>query len=204
MRCAAMIDETIREANAWNTTDLIDLYMDAREKYLRGIVDDRPDQVKFLKGWLNRTASVRKTAKADVNKAKEPPPPTVMPKAVPPPPPPPPPAKEAIKEEVAEAVKSPTNAIGVGFLLTIFEWIFGWVGWLYGLIPEMSTEVKTATEPLKALGEATQINLLKFAAPIAIAATLTVLYRNWMRKRQAKKLAAQLKEMTDGEVQALV
>lgn len=200
-----MDDETLREANGWHTTELIDIYMDAREDFLNGIVAKNPKQRKFLRGWLNRTADVRKAAKADVNKAKEPPPPAVLPKAEPvaPPPPPPPPVKEVIKEEVVEAVKSPTNAIGVGFLMALLDWVFGWVGWFYSLLPEMSSEVKTATEPLQALGEATKMNLLKFVVPIAFAAIATVLYRNWMRKRQAKKLAAQLKEMTDGEVASL-
>jgi lysozyme family protein len=130
--------------------------------------------------------------------------PVEFPKAKAPEPPPKPPVKEVIKEEVAENLKSPTNAIGAGGLAYLLNLVFDWTGWLYGQLPEMSTEVKTATEPLKVLGEATKTNLLQYGIIIAFAAIFTVLYRNWMRKRQAKKLAAQLKELTHDEVASLV
>lgn len=200
-----MDDETLREANGWNTTELIDLYVDAREEFLRGIVRSDASQRKFLTGWLNRTASVRKTAKADINKAKEPPPPVVLPKAVPvePLPPPKPPVKEVIKEEAVAAVKSPTNAIGAGGLLWLFNKVFDWTGWLYDQLPEMSSEVRTATEPLKVLGEATKTNLMEYGAAVAMGAIAIVLIRNYRNKKAKKALEAKLKELTDGEVASL-
>ena len=196
-----MDDETLREAREFNTTELVTLYMDARAKFLDGIVAKNPKQRKFLKGWMNRVADVRKMAWADVDKKAEPAPPVVLPKAEPSPPPPPPapPITKTVIEETKEAVKSPTNAIGAGALAALTEWVFGWTHWVYAQLPEMSSEVSTSVEPLKALGEVTKTNVSKIVVPMAFAAIATVLYRNWKNKKEKKRLAAQLKELTHAE-----
>lgn len=46
---------------------LIDAIMDEREAFLRNLAVRRPKDKKFLKGWMNRTARVRKQAH-DLNK----------------------------------------------------------------------------------------------------------------------------------------
>jgi hypothetical protein len=63
----------------------------------------------------------------------------------------------------------------------------------------MSSEVSTSVEPLKALGEVTKTNVSKIVVPMAFAAIATVLYRNWKNKKEKKRLAAQLKELTHAE-----
>jgi lysozyme family protein len=129
--------------------------------------------------------------------------PVEFPKAKLPEPPPPPPITTVIKEETVEAVTSPTNAVGAGGLAWLLNKVFNWTEWLYGQLPEMSSEVTTTLEPLKVLGEATKTNLMEYGAVIAIGAICLVLIRNRRNKKAKKALEAKLKELTNDEVATL-
>ena len=39
--------------------ELIEKFSALKESFYHGIVERRPDQVKYLKGWLNRVAEVK-------------------------------------------------------------------------------------------------------------------------------------------------
>ena len=52
--------------NAANAKDLVAKYSDARTDFYQGIVARRPDQVRFIRGWLRRVEEARATALADI------------------------------------------------------------------------------------------------------------------------------------------
>ena len=54
--------KTMAAINASNAKDLITKFSDARADFYQGIVARKPDQVRFIKGWLNRVEDARKLA----------------------------------------------------------------------------------------------------------------------------------------------
>ena len=56
---------TMAAINASNAKDLITKFSDARADFYQGIVARKPDQVRFIKGWLNRVEEARKLALQD-------------------------------------------------------------------------------------------------------------------------------------------
>jgi lysozyme family protein len=48
--------------NDANPKDLITKFSDARADFYQGIVTRKPDQARFIKGWLNRVEESRKLA----------------------------------------------------------------------------------------------------------------------------------------------
>ena len=50
---------TIGKAKTFNTAELCDIILKSREDLFRSIVSRKPEQVKFLKGWLNRIADIK-------------------------------------------------------------------------------------------------------------------------------------------------
>ncbi len=53
---------TMAAINGANPKELINKFSDARADFYQGIVARKPDQVRFIKGWLNRVEESRKTA----------------------------------------------------------------------------------------------------------------------------------------------
>jgi lysozyme family protein len=45
---------------------LVAKYSDARTDFYQGIVARRPDQARFIRGWLRRVEEARATALADI------------------------------------------------------------------------------------------------------------------------------------------
>lgn len=54
--------KTMAVINDANTKDLIAKFSDARADFYQGIVARKPDQARFIKGWLNRVEESRKLA----------------------------------------------------------------------------------------------------------------------------------------------
>lgn len=54
--------KTMAAINDANPKDLIAKFSDARADFYQGIVARKPDQVRFIKGWLNRVEESRKLA----------------------------------------------------------------------------------------------------------------------------------------------
>ena len=53
---------TMAAINGANPKELISKFSDARTDFYQGIVARKPDQVRFIRGWLNRVEDSRKTA----------------------------------------------------------------------------------------------------------------------------------------------
>jgi len=43
-------------------TNLVEKFSNTKEDFYKGIVGRKPDQVRFIKGWLNRVAHVQSVA----------------------------------------------------------------------------------------------------------------------------------------------
>ena len=54
--------KTMAAINDANPKDLIAKFSDARADFYQGIVARKPDQARFIKGWLNRVEDARKLA----------------------------------------------------------------------------------------------------------------------------------------------
>ena len=54
--------KTMAAINDANPKDLITKFSDARADFYQGIVARKPDQARFIKGWLNRVEDARKLA----------------------------------------------------------------------------------------------------------------------------------------------
>jgi len=59
--------KTITAINGANPKDLIAKFSDARADFYQGIVARKPDQARFIKGWLNRVEDARKLALEEYN-----------------------------------------------------------------------------------------------------------------------------------------
>jgi lysozyme family protein len=51
---------TLESVNAMGAKELVNKYSDERVDFYNGIVARRPDQARFIRGWLNRTEDARK------------------------------------------------------------------------------------------------------------------------------------------------
>lgn len=58
---------TLASVNACNPKELVNQYSDARVDFYQKIVARRPDQVRFIRGWLNRVEDARKLGLEDNN-----------------------------------------------------------------------------------------------------------------------------------------
>jgi lysozyme family protein len=56
--------KTLALVNAIDATTLLDAFSDQKENFYNTIVKNNPTQSKFLKGWMNRVASVQTTAES--------------------------------------------------------------------------------------------------------------------------------------------
>jgi len=52
-------NQTISATKTFNSLEICDKILKSREDLFRSIVSRKPEQVKFLKGWLNRIASIK-------------------------------------------------------------------------------------------------------------------------------------------------
>ena len=59
--------KTMAAINDANPKDLIAKFSDARADFYQGIVARKPDQARFIKGWLNRVEESRKLALEEYN-----------------------------------------------------------------------------------------------------------------------------------------
>jgi lysozyme family protein len=59
--------KTMAAINDANPKDLITKFSDARADFYQGIVTRKPDQARFIKGWLNRVEESRKLALEEYN-----------------------------------------------------------------------------------------------------------------------------------------
>jgi lysozyme family protein len=59
--------KTMAAINDAEPKDLIAKFSDARADFYQGIVTRKPDQVRFIKGWLNRVEESRKLALEEYN-----------------------------------------------------------------------------------------------------------------------------------------
>jgi lysozyme family protein len=58
---------TMAAINGANPKKLVDDYSDERTDFYQGIVARRPDQARFINGWLRRVEEARATALADID-----------------------------------------------------------------------------------------------------------------------------------------
>lgn len=58
---------TLASVNAMDAKELVNQYSDARVDFYQGIVARRPDQARFIRGWLNRVEDARKSGLEDHN-----------------------------------------------------------------------------------------------------------------------------------------
>lgn len=58
-------NRTLASVNAMDAKELVNKYSDARVDFYQGIVARRPDQVRFIRGWLNRVKDARKSGIED-------------------------------------------------------------------------------------------------------------------------------------------
>jgi len=58
---------TMAAINDANPKELINKFSDARADFYQGIVARKPDQARFIKGWLNRVEDARKLALEEYN-----------------------------------------------------------------------------------------------------------------------------------------
>lgn len=58
-------NRTLASVNAMDAKELVNKYSDARVDFYQGIVARRPDQVRFIRGWLNRVEDARKSGIED-------------------------------------------------------------------------------------------------------------------------------------------
>ena len=59
--------KTMAAINGANAKDIIAKFSDARTDFYQGIVARKPDQVRFIKGWLNRVEEAKKLALEEYN-----------------------------------------------------------------------------------------------------------------------------------------
>lgn len=59
--------QTLARINSFNAKELVDKFSDARADFYQGIVARKPDQARFIKGWLNRVEEARTMALADID-----------------------------------------------------------------------------------------------------------------------------------------
>ena len=58
-------NRTLARINAMDAKELVQQYSDARVDFYQGIVARKPDQVRFIRGWLNRVEDARKSGIED-------------------------------------------------------------------------------------------------------------------------------------------
>jgi len=59
--------KTMAAINGANAKDIIAKFSDARADFYQGIVARKPDQARFIKGWLNRVEETKKLALEEYN-----------------------------------------------------------------------------------------------------------------------------------------
>ncbi|MEI8285960.1 MAG: glycosyl hydrolase 108 family protein [Actinomycetes bacterium] len=59
--------KTMAAINSANAKNIIAKFSDARTDFYQGIVARKPDQARFIKGWLNRVEDARKLALEEYN-----------------------------------------------------------------------------------------------------------------------------------------
>lgn len=191
-----MDDETVREAGDFDRVELIMLYCDERTRFLNAIVEKRPNQRKFLKGWLSRVGDVKRSAIALAEKDETPAPVPVvkpMPKAEPVEPPAPSVAKEVVKSTSGKTLLT----LIVGWVADAVFGFGAWVSSLFGSAIEIlkgtESEASDVVAPLVSLGEKLQFNTGRIAVWATIAALVVVLVRHIQKRielAQAKAEAA--------------
>jgi lysozyme family protein len=60
---------TMAAINGANAKDLVAKFSDARTDFYQGIVARKPDQARFIRGWLNRVEEARAMALADIDQS---------------------------------------------------------------------------------------------------------------------------------------
>lgn len=60
-------NQTLARVNAMDAKELVNAYSDARVDFYQGIVARKPDQARFIRGWLNRVEDARKSGLEDHN-----------------------------------------------------------------------------------------------------------------------------------------
>ena len=59
-------NQTLARVNAMDAKELVSQYSDARTDFYQGIVARKPDQARFIRGWLNRVNDAKVSALADI------------------------------------------------------------------------------------------------------------------------------------------
>lgn len=59
-------NQTMGVINSANPKDVVNKFSDARADFYQGIVARRPDQARFIRGWLNRVENARKSGLEDL------------------------------------------------------------------------------------------------------------------------------------------
>lgn len=189
-----MEEETLGEANAYERVDLIMLYQAERQRFLNAIVDSRPNQRKFLRGWTQRVDDVRRAAIATAEKAPEPEPVALaaMPKAEAPAPPNP--------TVVGEASRSWSVRILLGMIGTwisdaffgVTEWVSHALDWIVMVARDTAAETAGALMPLASLAGTLKLNLGRVTIWLGVAFLVIVLARHVKDKVDLAKLKQQL------------
>ena len=58
---------TLASVNTMDGKELVNKYSDAREEFYQGIVARKPDQARFIRGWLRRVEEARQSGLDDYN-----------------------------------------------------------------------------------------------------------------------------------------
>lgn len=191
-----MDDQTLAEAHAFDRVELIMLYQEERTRFLNAIVANRPNQRKFLKGWLNRVGDVKRAAikMADAESSASAPAPQPMPKATVPDTPPPSPAKEAIKSPSIWLLFTTLLGKVLDFFFGIGNAIADWLGSLADLLTAAQTETDTTIAPLASLSRTLEINLGSIMTWVTALVLLVVIFRHLGDKVEKAKLKQHLPE----------
>lgn len=174
-----MDDETIREAHAFDRVELIMLYQEERARFLNAIVSNRPNQRKFLKGWMNRVGDVKRAAIAMAESA--PPvevPALPLPKAVEPEPPKPSIAKEAVKSKSVWLLLSVILGKVGNFFFGIFEMIGSGLSSVVEVLGPAQQEAETTIAPLMSLTQTLRLNLGEMTIWLTVFVLTVVLFRH--------------------------
>jgi lysozyme family protein len=180
-----MDDTTIEEVHTHNLNDCIVEYCLARERFLRAIVDNRPGQSKFLKGWLTRVTDVRAAALQMASHADPAPEITVLPKAIE--------KEDTTPGFTMTAVKSKSvwlqiKALALLVVSVCTDWISNavdFVSSLVGIVPDVKGDVQSVASTGNEVAGFLKISTAKIVVPLVIITVAIAIVRHVNDKRGA-------------------
>jgi lysozyme family protein len=178
-----MDDKTIEEVSGHHADDVIIAYCTARTQFLKSIVENRPSQGKFLRGWLSRVKDVQATSLTMYDQAPHVAEPlAILPKAV---------APEIGPTWTKTAVKSKSFWINtqailwaiVAPIVGLFQWIVDTVSSFAGIVPDVKEDVNRVMEIGSQVAGYLQLNVERITYPLLVTALIVVTYRHVRDKK---------------------